>query len=116
MITAIKPILKDFEYHRNGVGGRGFFAFVVEATYPLRDGSFEEKKTMLCTWFPPEGFGSKDKEDRKDSGLDQWDPGYEVAFVVLTAMGPDTSDHQRGDCWMDHIKSELVKAYKEKYS
>lgn len=92
------PEIKGYCYHRNGIGGRGFYAFVATIQYVCSDGTVEHPETYLVTW-----SGFDDKED--------WDNLTETdyRFVQIGAFGPDTSVTKRGDNLIWAIREPLKK-------
>jgi len=103
--------IEQFTHHRNGVGGRPFFAFLVTHQYVCHDGSVEEPASYIVTWFYPEGYGEKSKGEKR------WDPGEEVAFLKLDGIGrPDPTDTYRGDRLIWAIQDELKKEYLKRYN
>lgn len=96
---ARKPEIRNLNWHRNGVGGRGFYAFTATIQYECHDGSLEEPETYVVTWFPPEDYDKKGEV------------GEEYCFIVIGAYGPEIDRTMRGDSLMWKIKDELRKVY-----
>lgn len=99
MTTKTSPVIRNFCYHRNGIGGRGFWAFTVTMSFECHDGEVEPEQTYLVTWVMPDEFEKKG------------DPGEECYFIVLTPFGPDVERTMRGDRLIGSIADELKKLY-----
>lgn len=97
--------IHKFEYHRNGVSGRAFFAFTVTFQFPLRNGDFELPMSALITWFSPDRFGEKEN----------WDLGEDFAVIPLGPFGPELENTMRGDRIAQFIKPEVIAEYKKRY-
>lgn len=82
--------IKDASFHRNGIGGEGFYAIIFEDT--------EEKKTMIASLFD--------------------EPGYCAVYAIdeLSAQNIEFANGNswRGDSYERALRPLLVKYLEEK--
>lgn len=104
----------DVDYHRNGVGGVGFYTGIFE----IRDGE-EAGKKFTFVMFPSFSGWVKGKEYEKadEYTFDNATGDYQCAILSLDSLNRGTAeDAWRGDYFYHHVVQEAIKEHDRQYA
>jgi hypothetical protein len=104
-MTKLIHRIKKVDYHRNGVGGAGFY----EVLFEMKDEDNPDKiRNMVATWFiNPECYGADDE--------DVWFATFSPLCAVydVDALSDGTDNCWRGDNFEEEVR-QAVREYNKR--